>query len=272
MVLECCQIHSRISKNRKNPMSPVSKSHKDFIELLEIVRRGSEGSISESIPSMTTEASSRSLPESSVPESPVSVGFPPPTRRPTRSSFVRMLWNSNAATTSSLLVLITLQYDLTGIQWNKNDPKPPTWMYARDARSQQQGLPPARPKKYPGDFWNYEELLFSTPGLEKLHNDEVMKCWMHHPLIPGTPTTWTHESVLPRGAVRSVWTEGNPNIFEVAFHSNKEKPPNARFGPFQNAPCIPAVVPNTKAQKDIEQRSISTIDSTLNNRGHTRSR
>lgn len=135
-------------------MSPVSKSHKDFIELLEIVRRGSEGSISESISSMTTEASSSSLPESSVPESPVSAGFPPPTRRPTRSSYVRMLWNSNVATTSSLSVLTTLQYDLKDIRWNDDDLKPLTWMYARDARAQQQGIPRIKTGHYPNAFWN----------------------------------------------------------------------------------------------------------------------
>jgi hypothetical protein len=39
---------------------------------------------------------------------------------------------------------------------------------------------------------------------------------MHQPLIPGRNEAWKDE--IDKGAVRSIWTQGDPMKFDVAFH------------------------------------------------------
>ncbi|KAI0105631.1 hypothetical protein F4776DRAFT_474219 [Hypoxylon sp. NC0597] len=92
-------------------------------------------------------------------------------------------------------------------------------MYARDARQQQSGLPAGKARPYPSPFRNGEALPLLTPGStpRNKHNPE----WLHHPLIPGRTTTWDPQRDVNRGGVRSFYTEGNTNQFDVGYHDPK---------------------------------------------------
>ncbi|KAI0891788.1 hypothetical protein F4806DRAFT_481877 [Annulohypoxylon nitens] len=108
-------------------------------------------------------------------------------------------------------------YDFDGVPYDNEKPNSATWMYARDARAQQAGIPTARMKsRYPSKFRNSpDNVELSTPGTPGYKNNPE---WLHHPLIPGTTKTYTSG---PPGAVRSVYTKGNPNEFDVMHHDPK---------------------------------------------------
>ncbi|KAI5458919.1 hypothetical protein BGZ63DRAFT_389910 [Mariannaea sp. PMI_226] len=121
-------------------------------------------------------------------------GFAPPHRTPTDSSY----------------------YDFHGTPANKSNPNS-NWMYARDARSQQAGVPAGTARPYPSYYGNKPPIALSTPpGPVPFPNGNPGRNgWVHHPLIPGQTTTWT--SGRP-GAVRSVYSPGNTANFDVMYH------------------------------------------------------
>ncbi|KAI1213842.1 uncharacterized protein F4807DRAFT_409337 [Annulohypoxylon truncatum] len=110
-------------------------------------------------------------------------------------------------------------YDFNGVPYHEKNPNSATWMYARDARAQQAGLPPGRQpgRKYPSPFGNGEKLALTTPG-SALSPDGPTQ-WLHHPLIPGTTTTCTGKGRKHLGGVRSVYTANDPNTFDVMYHN-----------------------------------------------------
>lgn len=111
---------------------------------------------------------------------------------------------------------------------NNFDPKSPAFIYAERARLQQAGLGsnqkgnPLDPNaRYPSHYGNREGLPLSTPGT-KTHPRSKRANWLHHPLKPYTTQTWVSKSVSgPEGAIRSVYTEGNPQDFDVMVHDPK---------------------------------------------------
>ncbi|KAI0006250.1 hypothetical protein F4779DRAFT_29843 [Xylariaceae sp. FL0662B] len=136
-------------------------------------------------------------------------------------------------------------YDFNGVHANKYDPNSATWMYARDARAQQAGLPPTMSMKnppnatYPSRFGNAEGLPLTTPGRPNHRNQPT---WVHHPLTPGETTTWpAHPG--PPGAVRSAYTDGNPNQFDVMVHDPRAGVSRRGVGQFVLAPYHPAAKP-----------------------------
>jgi hypothetical protein len=65
---------------------------------------------------------------------------------------------------SIIQMLKSHQYDFHGAPSHCNDPKSPTWMYTRDVRAQQAGVPAVEAKPYPSRFKNKEGLSFNSPG------------------------------------------------------------------------------------------------------------
>ncbi|KAI0378643.1 hypothetical protein F5Y04DRAFT_261263 [Hypomontagnella monticulosa] len=108
-------------------------------------------------------------------------------------------------------------YSFDGNPWNNKDPDSQTWMYAREARQQQDGVPAGKRLPYPSRFGNGEVLPLSTPGTSKHGRSE----WLHHPLIPGRSNTWVPYRRDPVGGVRSFYTEGDTSQFDVGFHDPK---------------------------------------------------
>ncbi|KAI1497565.1 hypothetical protein F5X99DRAFT_421260 [Biscogniauxia marginata] len=131
-------------------------------------------------------------------------------------------------------------YDFNGVPYDKYKPNSATWMYARDARAQQAGLPPNQTaERYPSPFGNGEQLPLTTPGSILKPGDRKAK-WLHHPLTPGTSTTWSQRQGRP-GAVRSVYTAGNPNEFDVMVHDIQAGTSARGQGNFAIATYRPAV-------------------------------
>ncbi|OTA62098.1 hypothetical protein K449DRAFT_465496 [Hypoxylon sp. EC38] len=128
---------------------------------------------------------------------PAPLGYTPAHRVPTDSSY----------------------YSFDGTPWDNRDPNSQTWMYARDARQQQSGLPAGKARPYPSPFKNGERLPLSTPG--SIPRNKPNPEWLHHPLIPGRTTTWDPQRDAKLGGVRSFYTEGNASQFDVGYHDPK---------------------------------------------------
>ncbi|KEZ41035.1 hypothetical protein SAPIO_CDS7072 [Scedosporium apiospermum] len=105
-------------------------------------------------------------------------------------------------------------YDFNGVPWNGQDPNSKTWMYARDARQQQAGVPANAQPPYPSYFGNRTNLPLNPPPSHIGRRGQPG--WLHHPLIPDQTATWT-PGTSP-GAVRSVYTAGNTANFDVIHH------------------------------------------------------
>lgn len=132
-----------------------------------------------------------------------------------------------------------LQYDFDGVRADNRDSNSRPWIYAREVRAQQQGLPATAGYPYPSKFANHgNNLPLTTPGTASESGDS--KFWLHHPVTPGTTKTWDPESGQPKGGVRSIYTEGDPNTFDVAYHNPNKKTPNGRPGEFDLARYVPA--------------------------------
>ncbi|KAI1327340.1 hypothetical protein F5Y16DRAFT_399518 [Xylariaceae sp. FL0255] len=130
-------------------------------------------------------------------------------------------------------------YDFNGVPCNDNDPNSATWMYASDTRDQQKALlQQAQPPNsaYPSVYWNREKLPMSTPGSQLPQGNITRQGWMHHPLVPGSSTPYVSGSGRP-GGVRSFYTDGDPNNFDVSYHvpnaakSGKKKFAKATYHP-----------------------------------------
>ncbi|KAI8628015.1 hypothetical protein F5Y19DRAFT_476809 [Xylariaceae sp. FL1651] len=109
------------------------------------------------------------------------------------------------------------QYDFNGIPHDKEDPKAEAFIRASEARAQQVDLA-ARSQSgipYAGRFKNIEELPLTTPGSATGPNGESK--WDYQPLKPRTSKARSRADG-PRGAVRSIYTPGNPTSFDVAYH------------------------------------------------------
>lgn len=107
----------------------------------------------------------------------------------------------------------------TGVPYTDKNPGAQTWMYADEARRQQasvelENLLKGKGKsKYPSNFGNRgNKVSLSTNGSAGRNDTPISK---HHPLIPGKDKAWTGGDP---GAVRSVWTDGNPQTFDVIVH------------------------------------------------------
>lgn len=142
------------------------------------------------------------------------------------------------------------QYDFGGQPADKFDPNSPTWIYARDARAQQAGLgknqkgTPHTLNQYPSRFTNQSQkpLPLTTPGKPRRPGSNIVD-HLHHPLIPNTQKTYVNKLVsgFP-GAVRSVYTEGKPEDFQVIYHDPKAgKTKSGMNDLFSVAPYVPAV-------------------------------
>ncbi|KAI2778796.1 hypothetical protein F4815DRAFT_476675 [Daldinia loculata] len=107
-------------------------------------------------------------------------------------------------------------YSFNGNPWDRRNPESQTWMYAREARQQQSGLPDGQGVPYPSYFGNGERVSLSTPGSALAPSGR--HGWLHHPLIPGRTTTWTPGSNTRPGGVRSIYTDGNIVEFDVGYH------------------------------------------------------
>lgn len=124
-------------------------------------------------------------------------------------------------------------------------------MYASEARQQQAGAPANVGRPYPSTFGNRESLALSTPGSQSRSGRTE---WLHHPLTPGTTTTWTASSGTGVGAVRSIYTAGDPNKFDVAHHDPSVGVSARGFGNFGTsnyhgrAPPPPARGSTTKSK------------------------
>ncbi|KAJ8128629.1 hypothetical protein O1611_g5005 [Lasiodiplodia mahajangana] len=133
-------------------------------------------------------------------------------------------------------------YDFRGVHWDKSNANSATYMRAREARAQQQGLTPGRMvKPYPSLFHNRERLALTTPGSSQLSDGG--KVWAHHPLIPGRTTTWSRsekERGDGKGAVRSIYTPNDPNKFDVAYHDPAAGSTSGRHDNFVLARYHPA--------------------------------
>lgn len=107
----------------------------------------------------------------------------------------------------------------------------------RHARAQQACLPPgpAINARHPSYFGNAEQIPLTTPGTV---NTKGKLGWVHAPLTPGRTTPML--SSRP-GAVRSFYTNGDPNTFDVAYHDpTKPRRPGAKEDPFTMAIYHPA--------------------------------
>ncbi|KAF2965664.1 hypothetical protein GQX73_g7921 [Xylaria multiplex] len=113
-------------------------------------------------------------------------------RNSTRSGGAYTIWSTES------------YYSFNGVPCDENDPNSPKYIRARDARAQQSGLRPnVAERPYPSGFRNYEGLQLQSQAP-----------WLHHPVTPGTTTTWRPGGVPP-GAIRSVYSRGDPNNFDL---------------------------------------------------------
>lgn len=110
-------------------------------------------------------------------------------------------------------------------------------MYAEDARKQQEGVPDGKDHPYPAHYRNGERLPLTTPGSD--NGSGYGREWLHYPMTPGKKTTWTRQSGVPRGGVRSVYTAGNKEKFDVIYHNKKEGKSAKGHGVFQMAKYRP---------------------------------
>ncbi|KAK5626033.1 hypothetical protein RRF57_001749 [Xylaria bambusicola] len=139
-----------------------------------------------------------------------------------------------------------LSYDLNGTSWDSKHANGQTWIYAREVRAQQAKAPLESPKraKYPSKFANLENLPLTTPG-KPTPNGRTAAEWLHHPMIPGTATTYSDMSRSRPGAIRTFYTEGDRSNFDVGHHDPKTKTSTGKEG-FSMAKYIPAASkPNT---------------------------
>lgn len=121
-------------------------------------------------------------------------GYSPPRRTPTDSSY----------------------YSFNGVPFDNQDQSSATWIYAREARQQQAGVPTSQSRPYPSRFGNGENLPLTTPGSQLKPGRQ--KEWLHHPLTPNRSATWTKDNGDSVGGVRSFYTDGNPRKFDVGYH------------------------------------------------------
>jgi hypothetical protein len=64
--------------------------------------------------------------------------------------------------------------------------------------------------------------------------------WLHYPLKPGQTTTWKPGPNALPGAIRSFYTDGDPNTFSVGYH-NLDHP--VKKDDYLLAEYVPAVKP-----------------------------
>ena len=132
-------------------------------------------------------------------------------------------------------------------------------MYARDARQQQANVPAGRRKPYPSTYGNFEELELSTPGSQL--RPEYDREWLHHPLTPGQSATWTSRSGIKAGAVRSIYTAGNPKEFDVAYHDPRRGTSARGSGKFGLATYHAAEPPSAPSSSYAYQQSSQSAHS-----------
>lgn len=116
------------------------------------------------------------------------------------------------------------QYSFNGTPADQNDPNSKAFIRASDVRAQQASIPEKKPRKhrYPSRFNNKEQLTLSSSG------DEKGK-YQHHPIIPGQQKAYVDGSP---GAVRSVYTRGEPEIHDVMYHDPTRPPAPSGQHPF----------------------------------------
>lgn len=122
----------------------------------------------------------------------------------------------------------TQQFSFDGIVANAKDPASQTWIYAREAREQQAGVPDSEAWPYPSVYYNNEPLALSTPGSQSKNG----RTWLHYPLIPGRSSSWSPDSTVERGAIRSFFTAGNSHNFDVGYHDPRLWTTGGRYGDF----------------------------------------
>ncbi|KAI6084751.1 hypothetical protein F4821DRAFT_166502 [Hypoxylon rubiginosum] len=137
-------------------------------------------------------------------------------------------------------------YSFNGTPYNDKIADSQTWMYAREARAQQAGLVSYQQPhnvRYPSRFGNGEKLPFTTPGSYVTPRDQRngIRAYLHHPLIPGRSETWAGEQ--RPGAVRSAYTKGDPNRFDVMYHDPKKGASKSGHGSMEMANYHAAVPP-----------------------------
>ncbi|KAK3353960.1 hypothetical protein B0T25DRAFT_569140 [Lasiosphaeria hispida] len=148
-------------------------------------------------------------------------------------------------------------YCFNGVPYIDKPPGAQKWMYAEEARRQQAKveleklLEGKQKPKYPRDFWNHKnEVELSTPGSAGQHGKKTV--WEHHPLIPGQDKPWREG---PPGAVRSVWTRGDAENFDVIVHDKSRGFTKRNTPKFANAKYHPALPtqPENQQQQDVRQ-------------------
>ncbi|KAG9228073.1 hypothetical protein BJ875DRAFT_490264 [Amylocarpus encephaloides] len=112
-----------------------------------------------------------------------------------------------------------------GFEPLRRTPTDSSYMYTGEARSQQAGAPAGIAKPYPSLFKNIERRQLTTPGSYL----GAKRKWLHHPLKPGKAATWRAGSP---GGIRSVYTHGNTNKFDVVYHDPKATTFNDNGGDF----------------------------------------
>ncbi|KAI4144348.1 MAG: hypothetical protein L6R39_004217 [Caloplaca ligustica] len=133
-------------------------------------------------------------------------------------------------------MLTSYQYDFNGVPYDEKDPGSQTWMYARDARAQQTNAPAHKARPYPSNFNNGEKLPLSTPGVPGPKGNQQ---WLHYPLVPGRAAAWVPTE--RRGGVRSFYTVGQPNDFDVGYHDKATGTSAGGSGNFVLADYHPSV-------------------------------
>ncbi|KAK0708448.1 hypothetical protein B0H67DRAFT_672471 [Lasiosphaeris hirsuta] len=150
-------------------------------------------------------------------------------------------------------------YCFNGVPYNQQAPGAQTWMYAEEARRQQakvelEKLLEGRQKpRYPSSFWNHQkEVTLSTPGSVGPHGKTV---WEHHPLIPGQNEPWREGAA---GAVRSVWTRGDAENFDVIVHDKSRGFTKRKTPKFANAKYHSALPTQPENQQQQDARQTNT--------------
>ncbi|KAI0532051.1 hypothetical protein GGR58DRAFT_523600 [Xylaria digitata] len=148
-------------------------------------------------------------------------------------------------------------YSFNGDTWDDN-PNSSTYAKAAEFRAQQANAPPHQQAPYPSYFRNGEGLSLSTPGsiIRPGHGNE----WVHHPLTPGQTTTWTPQSGIARGAIRSVYTAGAPTQFDVIYHDRGAGTSGRGHGQFVIANYHAAAAAAPPPQEPPGREQSSSID------------
>ncbi|KXJ90548.1 hypothetical protein Micbo1qcDRAFT_226545 [Microdochium bolleyi] len=110
-------------------------------------------------------------------------------------------------------------HSFDGVPWDDHDPSSQTWMYASDAREQQSKIAAGPRRPYPSRYGNSDDLPLTSPGMVPPKGGTPQ--WLHHPLIPGQQEIWKPKGDKSRGAVRSFYTRGSPEVFDVGHHNPK---------------------------------------------------